>query len=121
MNANPTPGVPGSNPHPRVSFRLGVRMSPLRWLLVLVCLAASGPRLAAQPFDGRLLSGMQWRMVGPFRGGRVLTVAGVPGHPDRFYFGSVGGGVWRSDNAGRTWEPVFDGQPGKSGAGKSEA
>ena len=111
MNANPTSGVVRTTPDLHVSFRLGVRMSPLRWLLVLVCLAGSGPRLTAQPFDGRLLSGMQWRMVGPFRGGRVLTVAGVPGHPDRFYFGSVGGGVWRSDNAGRTWEPIFDGQP----------
>ncbi len=50
-------------------------------------------------------------MAGPFRGGRVLTVTGVPGHPNRFYFGTVGGGVWRSDNAGRTWEPIFDGQP----------
>ena len=50
-------------------------------------------------------------MAGPFRGGRVLTVAGVPGQPDRFYFGAVGGGVWRSDNAGRTWEPIFDSQP----------
>ena len=50
-------------------------------------------------------------MAGPFRGGRVLTVTGVPGQPDRFYFGSVGGGVWRTDNAGRTWEPIFDGQP----------
>jgi photosystem II stability/assembly factor-like uncharacterized protein len=50
-------------------------------------------------------------MIGPFRGGRVLTAAGVPGEPDRFYFGAVGGGVWRSDNAGRTWRPIFDGQP----------
>jgi photosystem II stability/assembly factor-like uncharacterized protein len=50
-------------------------------------------------------------MTGPFRGGRVVAVAGVPGQPERFYFGSVGGGVWRSDNAGRTWEPIFDGQP----------
>ena len=41
----------------------------------------------------------------------MLTVAGVRGQPERFYFGSVGGGVWRSDNAGRTWEPIFDGQP----------
>ncbi len=86
-------------------------MARLRCVLVWVCLAASGRPLTAQPFDPALFSGMQWRMAGPFRGGRVLTVAGVPGRPDRFYFGSVGGGVWRTDNAGRTWEPVFDGQP----------
>ncbi len=54
---------------------------------------------------------MRWRLVGPFRGGRTVTAAGVPGHPHRFYFGAVGGGVWRSDNAGRTWEPIFDSQP----------
>ena len=82
-----------------------------RCLLVLACLAGSGLRLTAQPFDAMLFSEMHWRMAGPFRGGRVLTVAGVPGQPNRFYFGSVGGGVWRSDNAGRTWEPIFDGQP----------
>ncbi len=67
--------------------------------------------LAAQPFDPSLFSGMRWRLVGPFRAGRTVTATGVPGHPDRFYFGAVGGGVWRSDNAGRTWEPIFDSQP----------
>jgi photosystem II stability/assembly factor-like uncharacterized protein len=61
---------------------------------------------AATPFGG-----MHWRCIGPFRGGRSVAVTGVPGLPERFYFGSVGGGVWRSDNAGRTWSPTFDGQP----------
>ena len=50
-------------------------------------------------------------MIGPFRGGRVNAVSGVPGQPNTFYFGSVGGGVWKSTNAGRTWTPVFDSQP----------
>ncbi len=50
-------------------------------------------------------------MVGPFRGGRTVTATGVPGEPDHFYFGTVGGGVWESENAGRTWRPIFDGQP----------
>ncbi len=86
-------------------------MARLRRLVVLVCLAAPGPLLTAQPFDPAMFSGMRWRMAGPFRGGRVLTVTGVPGHAERFYFGSVGGGVWQSNNAGRTWEPIFDGQP----------
>jgi photosystem II stability/assembly factor-like uncharacterized protein len=49
-------------------------------------------------------------MIGPFRGGRVNAVSGVPGKPNAFYFGSVGGGVWKSTNAGRTWTPVFDSQ-----------
>ncbi|MGE5344676.1 MAG: WD40/YVTN/BNR-like repeat-containing protein [Acidithiobacillales bacterium] len=72
-------------------------------------LAAS--QISAQPFDPSLFSGMRWRLVGPFRGGRAVTATGVPGQPDRFYFGAVGGGVWRTDNAGRTWEPIFDSQP----------
>jgi len=50
-------------------------------------------------------------MIGPFRAGRVNAVTGVPGQPTTFYFGSVGGGVWKSNNSGRTWLPVFDSQP----------
>ena len=71
------------------------------------------PQLAAQQgrIDPSLYSGLQWRMVGPFRGGRVNGVTGVPGQPTVFYMGSVGGGVWKTINAGRTWQPVFDSQP----------
>jgi photosystem II stability/assembly factor-like uncharacterized protein len=54
---------------------------------------------------------LRWRLVGPFRGGRVLAVAGVPGEREHFYFGSVNGGVWETTDAGRTWRPIFDGQP----------
>ena len=56
-------------------------------------------------------SGMRWRMLGPFRGGRVAAATGVAGRPDEFYFGSVNGGVWKSIDAGRVWLPVFDSQP----------
>lgn len=58
-----------------------------------------------------LYSGLHWRSVGPARAGRVDAVSGVPGRPNEFYLGSVGGGVWKTRNAGRTWKPVFDGQP----------
>jgi photosystem II stability/assembly factor-like uncharacterized protein len=64
----------------------------------------------AQPVDPSLYSGLRWRMIGPFRGGRSIAVSGVEGQPNLFYFGSVGGGVWKSGNAGETWEPIFDGQ-----------
>ena len=58
-----------------------------------------------------LLQPLQWRSIGPFRGGRVLTVTGVPGDPDHFYFGAVNGGVWESRDAGRSWSPIFDSAP----------
>jgi photosystem II stability/assembly factor-like uncharacterized protein len=64
--------------------------------------------IVAQQTDPSLYSGLRWRMIGPFRGGRVNAVSGVVGQPDTFYFGSVGGGVWKSANAGRTWTPIFD-------------
>jgi photosystem II stability/assembly factor-like uncharacterized protein len=62
----------------------------------------------SQQQDPNLYSGLRWRMIGPFRGGRVNAVSGVTGQPDTFYFGSVGGGVWKSLNSGRTWTPIFD-------------
>ncbi len=50
-------------------------------------------------------------MIGPFRGGRVLPALGVPGKPNEYLFGAVDGGVWKSENAGRTWRPIFDAEP----------
>jgi photosystem II stability/assembly factor-like uncharacterized protein len=81
--------------------------------LALAAGAGSLPRLIAQPqrIDPALYSGLRWRSIGPFRGGRVNGVSGVPGQPSTFYFGSVGGGVWKTTNAGRTWLPIFDSQP----------
>src|SRR5579864_5531941 len=64
----------------------------------------------SQQFDSKLYSGMHWRLVGPFRGGRSIAVAGVPSQRDVFYFGAVGGGVWKTINAGVTWTPIFDSQ-----------
>ena len=60
--------------------------------------------------DSSLIGGMKWRQIGPFRGGRVLAVAGVPGDPSTYYFGAVSGGIFKSTNGGMTWMPVFDHQ-----------
>jgi hypothetical protein len=70
--------------------------------------AVRGPATA---LPANLISGFQWRMLGPFRGGRVAAATGVPGRVNEFYFGAVNGGVWKSIDAGRVWNPVFDSQP----------
>ncbi len=59
-------------------------------------------------------AGLRWRYIGPLRGGRTKAVAGVPSAPDRFYIGAVNGGIWRTDDAGRTWRPIFDGHSTQS-------
>jgi photosystem II stability/assembly factor-like uncharacterized protein len=61
-----------------------------------------------------LFKGMKYRSIGPFRGGRSLTAAGIPGDPTTYYFGATGGGVWKSTDGANTWSPVFDkdGAPG---------
>lgn len=77
------------------------------WTVAIGGLIAVTPIANAQ-YDPSLYSGLRWRMIGPFRAGRVNAVTGVTGQPDTFYFGSVGGGVWKTINAGRTWTPIFD-------------
>jgi photosystem II stability/assembly factor-like uncharacterized protein len=64
-----------------------------------------------QPVPAQDYAGLQWRLIGPHRGGRSNAVAAIPGNRSLYYFGSVGGGVWKSDNAGETWTPIFDSQP----------
>src|SRR5579885_2184580 len=76
-------------------------------LLTLILLALPFS-IGAQTYDPSLFGGLSYRVVGPLRGGRSLACTGVLGNPDKFYFGAVGGGVWASENDGRTWIPVFD-------------
>lgn len=61
-----------------------------------------------------LYSSLDYRLVGPFRGGRSAAVTGVPGEPNLFYFGATGGGVWKTLDGGRTWENISDGYFGGS-------
>ena len=81
--------------------RLVAVLAPLLLLWLAPALAEVNPAL---------LAGMKWRQIGPFRGGRVIAVTGVPGDPATWYFGGVAGGVWKSTDVGASWKPVFDGQ-----------
>jgi photosystem II stability/assembly factor-like uncharacterized protein len=65
-------------------------------------------------YDSAILNGMEWRCIGPFRGGRSAAVTGVPGHPNLYYFGSTGGGVWKTVNGGQSWQNISDGYFGGS-------
>ena len=80
------------------------------YLIALFLFVASAP-VAAQSVPPELFNGMQWRLIGPFRGGRVVAVSGIPGDGATYFFGAVDGGVWKTGNAGVTWVPLFDGQP----------
>src|SRR5216684_2627435 len=90
-----------------------VRLLALAFALATPFVAGTLSGLLAQPqrIDPALYGGLRWRSIGLFRGGRVNGVSGVPGQPNTFYFGSVGGGAWKTTNAGRTWLPIFDAQP----------
>ena len=73
---------------------------------------SNGMVRAASPLDiSGLAHGLRWRSLGPFRGGRTAAASGVPGRPNEFYFGAVNGGVWKTIDGGRVWQPVFDAQP----------
>jgi len=79
-----------------------------RCFLLLSCLL---PFASAQNFAPDLYSGLEWRMIGPFRGGRTVGAAGIADQPNVFYIGVNNGGVWKTDDYGHTWAPMFDSQP----------
>jgi photosystem II stability/assembly factor-like uncharacterized protein len=68
----------------------------------------AAPTTGSPQYDQKLFGAMRYRLVGPFRGGRVLAVEGVPGEPNVYYFGGVAGGVWKTTDGGDNWKPLFD-------------
>jgi len=65
----------------------------------------------AQQYNPNLYQNMRWRMIGPFRAGRTVGASGITSQPNVFYIGVNNGGVWKTTDAGRTWQPIFDDQP----------
>jgi photosystem II stability/assembly factor-like uncharacterized protein len=82
--------------------------------LSVVLLALLAHPSAAQHLPAGAYEDLAWRMVGPMRGGRTRALAGVASQPNVFYVGAVNGGVWKTQDAGRTWRAIFDDQPTQS-------
>ena len=88
-----------------------MRKRALRLLPFLALLATAFDAAALDPVDPGFGGALRWRNIGPHRGGRTRAIAGVPSQPNTFYMAQVNGGVFRSTDFGRTWNPIFDDQP----------
>jgi photosystem II stability/assembly factor-like uncharacterized protein len=83
-------------------------MKTVARLFLYLALTTATATAAFSQYNPGSFSTMQWRLVGPHRGGRVTSVAGIPGNAAIYYFGTPGGGVWKTVNGGRVWTPIFD-------------
>ncbi len=88
-------------------------MIPIRRVIVcIISLISIFATLApAQQFDPKLYQELRWRLIGPFRGGRSVAISGIQSQPNVFFMAANNGGVWRTTDYGRTWNPIFDDQP----------
>lgn len=95
----------------KISKTFVLRFGLMLLLSLLFSDAWSGekPAQSEPKFDENLYKAMTWRCIGPFRGGRVTAVAGIPSLPHTFYMGATGGGVWKTEDGGLNWKPVSDG------------
>ena len=102
-------------------FSLTAALSGALAVIAVSAQQAPAPAAATPPaapgFDRTSFSAMAWRNIGPFRGGRAVAVAGVPQQPRTFYFGGVGGGVWKTTDGGERWTNITDGQLKTSSVG----
>jgi photosystem II stability/assembly factor-like uncharacterized protein len=80
----------------------------MRRVCLLLLFSLTALALTAETYDQKLFSGMHWRNIGPFRGGRALAVTGIPGEPNTYWFGAVAGGIWKSSDGGVNWKPLFE-------------
>ncbi|HPV74594.1 MAG TPA: hypothetical protein PLX31_06855 [Gemmatimonadaceae bacterium] len=99
-----------SRPLSRLSGHAALRVA----LAALALAATAVPTLEAQTPTSPLFSELRWRHIGPFRAGRTKAATGVRQQPNVFYIAAVNGGAWRTTDYGRTWTPIFDGQPSGS-------
>ena len=101
-------------------FKMSHRALRAAGLVLVVALtpALSNPATATEPaFEVKQFQGLEYRSIGPFRGGRVTAVSGVVQDRRTFYMGSTGGGIWKTDDGGTSWRPVADGQLGSASVG----
>jgi photosystem II stability/assembly factor-like uncharacterized protein len=79
----------------------------MRKFIITVLIAVSGVA-AADTYDAKLFKELKWRDIGPFRGGRTRALAGIPSQPNVFFMAQVNGGIWKTNDYGHTWNPIFD-------------
>src|SRR5580692_9244451 len=89
----------------------------MRKLSLPYIVAAVATLAAAATYEASVFGSLQWRSIGPLRGGRSITCAGSPSRPYEYYFGATGGGLWKTTDGGTTWRPVTDGQLHSSSVG----